>query len=105
MFAGQEVLCYEAATAEDVRRAHVIVACFKTPKRISDGWDFASLLGRLGLSNKEFVGKVLVHLDDEYGARNPRTEVDWRNYCAMYVGWRHVFRNYWSEAWAARPRS
>ena len=64
MFAGQEVLCYEAATAEDVRRAHVIVACFKTPKRISDGWDFASLLGRLGLSNKEFVGKVLVHLDD-----------------------------------------
>ena len=84
------------------RRAHVIVACFKTPKRISDGWDFASLLGRLGLSNKEFVGKVLVHLDDEYGARNPRTEVDWRNYCAMYVGWRHVFRNYWSEAWAAR---
>ena len=102
MFAGQRVVCYEDATAADVRGAHVVVAAFRNPKRISDGWDFPPLLKRLGLSGSELVGKVLVHLDDEYGARNPRTEADWRNYCAMYAGWRHVFRNYWSDAFAAR---
>jgi hypothetical protein len=54
------------------------------------------------MSGRDLVGKVLVHLDDEYGARNPRAEADWHAYCALYAGWRHVFRNYWSEAWAAR---
>lgn len=102
MFAGQRVVCYEDATAEDVRGAHIFVAALRTPKRMSDGWDFPPLLQRLGLSGTALAGKVLVHLDDEYGARNPRTEADWRNYCALYVGWRHVFRNYWSDAWASR---
>ena len=103
MFSGHHVLCYEAATLDDVTRAQVIVAAFRNPKRILDGWDFPNtLLKRLGISSNALIGKVLVHLDDEYGARNPRTEADWRAYCAMYAGWRHVFRNYWSEAWAAR---
>ena len=103
MFAGQRFVCYASATAEDVRRAHVVVAAFRTPKRISDGWEFAtSLLPRLQLAPDVLVGKVLVHLDDEYGARNPRSEADWRAYCSMYAGWRRVFRNYWSVAWAER---
>jgi len=45
------------------------------------------------------MGKVLVHIDDEYGARRKQTETDWAVYCSMYAGWKHVFRNYWSEAW------
>ena len=103
MFDGHRVVCYKAATLDDVKRAHVVVASFRNPKRISDGWDFqTTLLRRLGISGSQLVGKVLVHLDDEYGARNPRTDADWHAYCAMYAGWRHVFRNYWSEPWAAR---
>ena len=103
MFAGHRVVCYEAATVDDVRQAHVVVAAFRTPKRTTDGWEFPnSLLKRLGIGGGMLVGKVLVHLDDEYGARNPRTDADWGAYCAMYAGWKHVFRNYWSEPWAAR---
>ena len=102
MFGGHRVVCYEHATIADVHEAHVIVAAFRNPKRITDGWDFSkSLLEKLAIDGKSLVGKVLIHLDDEYGARNPRTEADWNTYCAMYAGWRHVFRNYWSEAWAA----
>ena len=103
MFAGHRVVCYEAATVADVESAHVVVAAFKNPKRISDGWEFpVPLLERLGISSSYLVGKVLVHLDDEYGARSPRSEADWRAYCALYTGWRHVFRNYWSASWASR---
>jgi hypothetical protein len=103
MFAGHHLVCYDEATVEDVRRAHVFVAAFRTPKHVSDGWEFPhSLLKRLRISGEMLLGKVLVHLDDEYGAKNARTEADWRDYCAMYAGWRHVFRNYWSEGWAAR---
>lgn len=102
MFAGHRVVCHEAATRRDVRSAHILVAAFQNPKRIEDGWDFQrALLDRLGLERAELVGKVLVHLDDEYGARTPRKFAQWRSYCAMYVGWRHVFRNYWSEGWSA----
>jgi hypothetical protein len=102
MFAGHRVVCYETATVADVQSAQVVVAAFRNPKRISDGWEFpAPLLERLGISSKYLVGKVLVHLDDEYGARSPRTEADWQAYCALYTGWRHVFRNYWSAAWAS----
>jgi hypothetical protein len=102
MFHGHRVVCYETATAFDVRGAHVVVAAFKNAKRIADGWDFQSaLLERLQISGKELMGKVLVHLDDEYGARTPRTQTDWQAYCAMYVGWKHVFRNYWSESWSS----
>ena len=101
MFAGHELVCYEAASRHDVRRAHVLVAAFVTPKRVTDGWTFQkTLVARLGLDNSALVGKVLVHLDDEYGARTPRTLAEWRSYCSLYVGWRHVFRNYWSQGWA-----
>lgn len=102
MLVGHRVVCYEDATAADVRGAHIVIAAFKNPKAIAHGWTFPPMLERLGLSSSTLVGKVLVHLDDEYGARNPRSDADWRNYCAMYAGWRHVFRNYWSEAWASR---
>jgi len=106
MFQGHHVLCYEAATVNDVRRAHVVIAAFRNPKRTNDGWDFpTSLLRPLGIGSEMLVGKVLIHLDDEYGARNPRTNADWRAYCAMYAGWKHVFRNYWSEPWSTRVRA
>ena len=102
MFAGHHVVCYEAATVDDVRRAHVVVAAFKNPKRVGDGWEFQkSMVERLGMSSRELMGKVLVHLDDEYGARTPRSDSEWHHYCALYVGWKHVFRNYWSEGWSA----
>jgi hypothetical protein len=102
MFSEQRMVCYEKATADDVRQAHVVVAAFRNPKRIADGWDFQpTLLERLQIGGNELIGKVLVHLDDEYGARTPRTEADWHAYCAMYVGWKHVFRNYWSESWSS----
>ena len=102
MLVGHRVVCYEDATKEDVLAAHIVVAAFKTPRRMADGWSFPPLLEQLGLSGSALVGKVLVHLDDEYGAKTPRTEDNWRDYCAMYAGWRHVFRNYWSESWVSR---
>ncbi len=107
MFAGHRLVCYEDATATDVRRAQVLFGRFRSASRPSDGWDFdVQLLPRLGLDASALRGKVLVHLDDEYGARRPKrvseVEPTWRTYCAMYAGWRHVFRNYWSAGWAER---
>ena len=107
MFEGHRLVCYERATADDVRRARVVFALFKTARRQADGWDFATLLlPRLGLEPSIFAGKVLVHLDDEYGARRPKSEAEvepkWRMYCDMYAGWKRVFRNYWSAGWAER---
>ena len=102
IFAGHRVLCHEAATAEDVRAAEVVAASFVNPKRSADGWELQkTLLDRLGLSGRALVGKVLVHLDDEYGARTPRVPADWVTYCSLYAGWRHVFRNYWSQSWSS----
>ena len=102
MLAGHRVVCHEAATMDDVRRAHIVVAALKNPKRVADGWEFQkSVVERLGISERELIGKVLVHLDDEYGARTPRSGLEWHSYCSLYIGWRHVFRNYWSEGWSA----
>jgi len=102
MFAGHRVVCHESATKQQVQQAQVIVAAFSNPKRAGDGWEFQrSILERLQIDATELVGKVLVHLDDEYGARTPRKPAEWRTYCALYTGWRHVFRNYWSEGWSA----
>ena len=70
MFAGHWLVCYEDATATDVRRAQVLFGRFRSASRPSDGWDFdAQLMPRLGLDASALRGKVLVHLDDEYGAR------------------------------------
>ena len=80
MLVGHRVVCYEDATKDDVLAAHIVVAAFKTPRRMADGWSFPPLLEQLGLSGSALVGKVLVHLDDEYGAKTPRTEDNWRDY-------------------------
>lgn len=101
MFAGHRFVCNRVATAEDVREAQVLVAAFKNPREKREGWEFTtSILRRLQLTERDVAGKVLVHLDDEYGARRRQTDADWAVYCSLYAGWKHVFRNYWSEAWA-----
>ena len=102
MFSGHRIVCHETATEDDVHRAHVVVAAFQNAKNMDDGWDFQrAVLDRLKLGASVLLGKVLVHVDDEYGARTRRSLAQWRSYCAMYVGWRHVFRNYWSDGWSA----
>ena len=101
LFAGHRIVCNEVATVDDVRDAQVLVAAFKNPRNKREGWEFKrSILQRLHLSDGHLSGKVLVHIDDEYGARRKQTDSDWSVYCSLYSGWKHVFRNYWSEAWA-----
>jgi hypothetical protein len=101
MFSGHRIVCYDAATVEDVQQAQVVVAAFANAREKRVGWEFhKSLLHRLGLGSSSVMGKVLVHIDDEYGARRRQSEEDWSVYCGLYAGWKHVFRNYWSEAWA-----
>ena len=60
------------------------------------------LLPRLRLSRAALVGKVLVHVDDEYCA-TPRFDdsgmLDAQNYCRLYAGFSRVFRPYWSQGW------
>ena len=102
MFSGHRLVCNEVATADDVHRAQVVVAAFSNAREKRWGWEFQkSLLQRLALGSAALAGKVLVHIDDEYGARTkPHATDDWSVYCSLYAGWKHVFRNYWSEGWA-----
>ena len=113
MFRGHTLVCFEAATAATVRDAQVVASAFLRRSgymhgglRSRNAFEVdAILLQRLRLPRTALAGKVLVHLDDEYGAT--RTQLagtgtpDDVNYCRLYAGFTRVFRPYWSRGWAA----
>ena len=70
IFAGHEIVCFSKATIEDVRRAAVLVDSFVNHRNRPEGLSVKSLLlKRLGLPYDVMRGKVLVHINDEYGGR------------------------------------
>ena len=113
MFRGHTLVCFEAATETTVRDAQVVVSAFMRRSGYMHGAARGKnalevdviLLQRLRLPRTVLAGKVLVHVDDEYGAT--RTQLagtgtpDDVNYCRLYAGFGRVFRPYWSKGWAA----
>lgn len=104
-FEGSQLVCYDAATEADVWRADVIVAAFANPHKPKSGFStHTELFPRLGLQPEEAKMrqalrlKVLVHIDDEYGARTPMIAAQAEEMCRQYSQWGMVYRNYWSNA-------
>ena len=104
-FEGSQLVCYDAATEADVWRADVIVAGFANPHKPKAGLSsHTDLFPRLGLQPEEaklrraLRQKVLVHIDDEYGARTPMIAAQAEEMCRQYSPWGIVYRNYWSNA-------
>ena len=99
IFAGHEIVCFSKATIEDVRRAAVLVDSFVNHRNRPEGLSVKSLLlKRLGLPYDVMRGKVLVHINDEYGGR-PLNDRLTAVYCDLYAPFAWVFRTYWCKSW------
>lgn len=99
IFAGHEIVCFSKATVEDVQRAAVLVDTFANHRNRAAGLSVSSLvLKRLNLPASVLHGKVLVHINDEYGGR-PLNDKLTAVYCELYAPFRWVFRSYWSSSW------
>ena len=102
MFAGHEIVCFSKATVDDVQRAAVLVDTFVNHRNRAAGLSVSSLvLNRLNLPASVLHGKVLVHINDEYGGR-PLNDKLSAVYCELYAPFRWVFRTYWSSSWTQR---
>ena len=102
MFAGHEIVCFSKATVDDVQRAAVVVDTFVNHRDRAAGLSVSSLvLNRLNLPASVLYGKVLVHINDEYGGRPLNDKLN-AVYCELYAPFRWVFRTYWSSSWTQR---
>ena len=100
IFAEHEIICFSKASVDDVQRAAVIVDTFLNHRNRGAGLSVSSLvLKRLKLPNEVLRGKVLVHINDEYGGR-PLNDRFTAIYCELYATFRLVFRTYWSSSWS-----
>ena len=92
IFAAHDLVCFADATAETVQRAAVVVDTFLNHRNRPAGLSApVALLKRLHLESDALHGKVLVHINDEYGGRPLDAQLA-SLYCALYAPFGRVFR-------------
>ena len=102
-FAGAVFVCDTEATVADLWRANIIVSAYENARNPSRGFQIDALFVRLGVADtlrlrRALARKVLVHIDDEYGARSRMPIALAEFLCRLYSPWGAVYRNYWSDA-------
>ena len=102
-FAGAVFVCDTEATIADLWRANIVVSAYENARDLGRGFQTEALFVRLGVADtprlrRALARKVLVHIDDEYGARSRMPIALAESLCRLYSPWGAVYRNYWSDA-------